>query len=78
MQYHLFDQFTAYLEELHEEAKRQAQDKVVFPATIKILGPEMVFNRKAPIIMGVEVTAGQLRVGTPICIPSREFLELGR
>lgn len=50
----------------------------MFPATIKILGPEMVFNRKAPIIMGVEVTAGQLRVGTPICIPSRDFLELGR
>eukprot|EP01051_Picozoa_sp_SAG22_P009450 SAG22_NODE_790_length_7216_cov_5.198820_6_plen_109_part_00 len=37
-----------------------------------------VFNRKDPIIFGVEVTAGQLRVGTPICIPSRDFLELGR
>lgn len=44
--YHLFDQFTAYLEELHEEKKREMQDKVVFPATIKILGPDMVFNRK--------------------------------
>jgi hypothetical protein len=25
-----------------------------------------------------QVTEGQLRIGTPICVPTKEFLELGR
>eukprot|EP01051_Picozoa_sp_SAG22_P009449 SAG22_NODE_790_length_7216_cov_5.198820_5_plen_91_part_00 len=45
--YHLFDQFTAYLEELHEEAKREAQERIVFPATFKILGADMVRRQAA-------------------------------
>lgn len=69
--YHLFDQFTAYLEELHEKAKLEAAEKVVFPCRLKVM-PEFVINRKAPIIMGVSVEEGQLKLGTPICVPSRE------
>ena len=34
--------------------------------------PEFVINRKAPIIMGVEIVAGQLKMGTPICVPAKE------
>ena len=34
--------------------------------------PDFVINRKAPIIMGVEVLDGQLKMGTPICVPSKE------
>eukprot|EP01043_Picozoa_sp_COSAG02_P058489 COSAG02_NODE_7288_length_3084_cov_2.234506_2_plen_75_part_00 len=34
--------------------------------------PDFVINRKAPIIMGVEVLDGQLKMGTPICVPAKE------
>ena len=34
--YHLFDQFTAYLQELHEQAKEAAAEKVVFPCRLKV------------------------------------------
>ena len=92
--YHLFDQFTAYLQELHEQAKEAAAEKVVFPCRLKVrsfsaarsccigitpeiaafsqIMPEFVINRKAPIIMGVEIVAGQLKMGTPICVPAKE------
>ena len=75
--YHLFDQFTAYLDELHQQAKEEAADKIVFPCRLKIM-PEFIINRKAPIIMGVEVTAGILKMGTPVAVPAKNCLLLGR
>lgn len=59
------------------KAKEEAADKVVFPCRLRIL-PSAVFNRKAPIIMGVEVTAGRLKIGTPVCVPAKDNLLLGR
>ncbi|XP_018649654.1 putative eif5b-like protein [Schistosoma mansoni] len=38
----------------------------------------MIFNKRAPIVIGVRVEAGIVRVGTPICVPSRECVHLGR
>lgn len=35
------------------------------------------FNQKSPIIVGVTVTEGVLKVGTPLCIPMRESLRIG-
>jgi len=46
-----------------------------FPSEIAAFSqimPEFVINRKAPIIMGVEIVAGQLKMGTPICVPAKE------
>jgi hypothetical protein len=34
--------------------------------------PDFIINRKAPIIMGVEILDGQLKMGTPICVPNKE------
>lgn len=39
---------------------------------------EHVFNMKDPIIVGMEVIEGNLRVGTPLCIPAMGGLEIGR
>lgn len=39
---------------------------------------EHVFNMKDPIIVGMEVIEGNLRVGTPLCIPALGGLEIGR
>jgi translation initiation factor 5B len=35
------------------------------------------FNTKSPIIIGVNVIEGVLKIGTPICVPDKENLKLG-
>ncbi|KAK8488856.1 hypothetical protein V6N11_071056 [Hibiscus sabdariffa] len=75
--YHLFDQFKAYIDGLKEERKREAADEAVFPCVLKIL-PNCIFNKKDPIVLGVDILEGILRIGTPICIPQREFIDIGR
>ena len=38
---------------------------------------DAVFRQSNPIIMGVNVTAGMLKVGTPLAVPERENLKIG-
>lgn len=59
--YHLFDQFKAYIDGLKEERKREAADEAVFPCVLKIL-PNCIFNKKDPIVLGVDILEGILRV----------------
>ncbi|CBI18548.3 unnamed protein product, partial [Vitis vinifera] len=75
--YHLFDQFKAYIDNLKEEKKREAADEAVFPCVLKIM-PNCIFNKKDPIVLGVDVLEGIAKVGTPICIPQRDFIDIGR
>ena len=49
----------------------------VFPSIVKIL-PQHVFNQKDPIIVGVEVVEGILKVGTPLCVPALGGLHVGK
>jgi translation initiation factor 5B len=75
--YHLFDQFTTHRLKTLEEEKEKAKDIAVFPCLVKIM-PNMVFNQKDPIICGVTVEEGILKVGTPLCIPKNGFIQVGR
>ncbi|GER26557.1 eukaryotic translation initiation factor 2(eIF-2) family protein [Striga asiatica] len=75
--YHLFDQFKAYIDNLKEERKKEASKEAVFPCVLKIM-PNYVFNTKDPIILGVDVLKGTVKVGTPICVPQKDFIEIGR
>lgn len=75
--YHLFDQFTAYMNNLREARKTEASNVVVFPCVLKIL-PQYVFNKKDPIVLGVEVVEGTLRINTPLCVPGLGPLDVGR
>ncbi|XP_020890173.1 eukaryotic translation initiation factor 5B [Arabidopsis lyrata subsp. lyrata] len=75
--YHLFDQFKAYIENIKEEKKKESADEAVFPCVLQIL-PNCVFNKKDPIVLGVDVVEGILKIGTPICVPGREFIDIGR
>lgn len=65
--YHLFDQFTKFLEELKAKEKAEAALKVVFPCILEIV-PDCIFNKKEPIIIGVRVVDGLLKIGTPLCV----------
>ncbi|WMV08396.1 hypothetical protein MTR67_001781 [Solanum verrucosum] len=77
IKYHLFDQFKAYIDNLKEEKKKEVAEEAVFPCSLKIV-PNHVYNKKDPIVVGVDVLEGIARVGTPICIPQREFIDIGR
>eukprot|EP00744_Colponema_vietnamica_P003278 GILI01005047.1.p1 GENE.GILI01005047.1~~GILI01005047.1.p1 ORF type:complete len:935 (-),score=370.54 GILI01005047.1:122-2896(-) len=75
--YHLFDQFTAYMEEQKNVRRRELASKAVFPCVLKIV-PTCVFNKRDPIIVGVDIVQGILRIGTPLCVPDRDNLDIGR
>ncbi|XP_045763921.1 eukaryotic translation initiation factor 5B [Maniola jurtina] len=74
--YHLFDKFTAYRDELKQKKREEFKHIAVFPCKMKIL-PQFVFNSRDPIVAGVMVESGVVKEGTPICVPSKEFVELG-
>jgi len=74
--YHLFDRFTEYQAELVRQKKEQFRNIAVFPCKLKIL-PEHIYTRRDPIVVGVRIEAGVCKTGTPICVPSKEFIFLG-
>ena len=61
--YHLFDDFTKHMAELAEKKKEDAKLLAVFPC---VLTPVAVFNKKDPIVVGVDVTEGVLKLLCPI------------
>jgi translation initiation factor 5B len=75
--YHLFDKFTAYRDELKAKKRDEFKHIAVFPCKIKIL-PQFIFNTRDPIVIGVVIEAGVVSIGTPLCVPSKEFVEIGR
>lgn len=66
----------AYREELKQRKRNEFKDIAVFPCKLKVL-PQFVFNSRDPIVCGVIVEAGIVKVGTPICVPSKEFINVG-
>ncbi|KAI0549713.1 hypothetical protein F4679DRAFT_248073 [Xylaria curta] len=80
--YHLFDAFTKHMEEQLEKKKEESKLLAVFPC---VLNTVAVFNKTNPIVVGVDVVDGNLRVGTPIAAVKqnpttgvREVISLGR
>ncbi|KAJ4390712.1 eukaryotic translation initiation factor 5B [Gnomoniopsis smithogilvyi] len=61
--YHLFDSFTKHMDDLLEKKKEDSKMLAVFPC---ILQPVAVFNKTGPIVVGVDVIDGQLKLNTPI------------
>eukprot|EP00388_Colpodella_angusta_P031964 GDKK01024999.1.p1 GENE.GDKK01024999.1~~GDKK01024999.1.p1 ORF type:complete len:871 (+),score=311.76 GDKK01024999.1:31-2613(+) len=75
--YHLTIKFSQYLKEVEEKRKSEIDSKVVFPAHLKIL-PQFIFNKHDPIIVGVLVEGGLLRVGTPLVTSDKDHIKVGR
>ncbi len=80
--YHLFDDFTKHMAALAEQKKEENKLLAVFPC---VLTPVKVFNKKDPIVIGVDVTDGNLRLTTPIAAVKtnpvtnvKEVIHLGR
>uniref|UniRef100_A0A6B2KXC4 Eukaryotic translation initiation factor 5B n=1 Tax=Arcella intermedia TaxID=1963864 RepID=A0A6B2KXC4_9EUKA len=67
--YHLFDQFKEYTEQLKaDEIAEVNKNVIVFPCILRIIGKEMVFNKRNPIVCGVHVEGGILKLNTPIVV----------
>lgn len=75
--YHLFDQFTLRMRMIQDERREAAKDIAVFPCALKIY-EQHIFNSRNPILVGVHVTEGQVRLGTPLCIPSADSIMIGK
>ncbi|KAJ3783601.1 hypothetical protein GGU10DRAFT_428938 [Lentinula aff. detonsa] len=80
--YHLFDKFTAYNQEITEAKRRDAAPQAIWPCRLKIIA---AFCKRDPIILGVDILDGTLRVGTPIAVvkvdpttQKREVIDLGK
>lgn len=74
--YHLFDAFTKYRQDYKKQKQEEFKHIAVFPCKMKIL-PQFIFNSRDPIVMGVTVEAGQVKQGTPMCVPSKNFVDIG-
>uniref|UniRef100_A0A3Q1IAE3 Eukaryotic translation initiation factor 5B n=1 Tax=Anabas testudineus TaxID=64144 RepID=A0A3Q1IAE3_ANATE len=74
--YHLFDAFTKYREDYKKAKQDEFKHIAVFPVKLRIL-PQFIFNSRDPIVMGVTVEAGVLKQGTPLCVPSKGFVDIG-
>ena len=75
--YHLYDKVTAYMAKIKEDRRTATADVAVFPVVLDVV-PNGVFNAKNPLVLGCRVVEGQAKVGTPLCVPSKERLYIGR
>ena len=80
--YHLFDDFTKHQKQLAEQKKEESKLLAVFPCVLK---PVAVFNKKDPIVVGVDVIEGVLKLLTPLAAVKnnpvtgvKEVINLGR
>lgn len=80
--YHLFDDFTKHMAAIAAVKKEESKMLAVFPC---VLRPVAVFNKKDPIVVGVDVIEGNLRINTPIAAVKqnavtglKEIFSLGR
>ncbi|KAA8648564.1 hypothetical protein EYZ11_001111 [Aspergillus tanneri] len=80
--YHLFDEFTKHMAELAERRKEESKLLAVFPC---VLRPVAVFNKKDPIVVGIDVVEGSLRMHTPLAAiktnpvtGAKEIIDIGR
>ncbi len=52
---------------VEEQKRKDAAPMAIFPCIIKMV-PQAIFNKRSPIIMGVDVLEGTLKVGTPLAV----------
>jgi translation initiation factor IF-2 len=65
-----------------EAKRRDAAPQAIWPCRLKTIA---AFAKRDPIILGVDILDGTLRVGTPLCVvkvdpttQKREIVELGK
>jgi len=75
--YNLKDKFEKYMEKVKESKKTEKKEEAIFPVILEI-DKQYIFHKTNPIVVGCNVKGGQLRVGTPLCLPDKDNLCIGR
>lgn len=65
--YHLLDYYKSFSDSIIKADKENYKDEAVFPCKLKIL-PNCLFCTRTPLIIGVEVMKGLLKLNTPVCV----------
>lgn len=74
--YHLLDMFKEHASGIIQADKQANADAAVFPAQLKIL-PDCVFTSRSPLVLGVEVVKGTLKLQAPLCVFREGCCKLG-
>lgn len=69
--YHLHDAFMVHMNRVREEEKRRLAGEAVWPCIIRVIQGN-VFRRSDPIVIGVDVLEGTLKIDTPLVIPAKD------
>lgn len=76
--YHLLDFYKDYTEKILNDGKLQMQNEAIFPVHLQIL-PKCVFCSRSPLILGVKIIQGTLKLNTPLAaIHNNEICRLGK
>lgn len=63
--YHLTDHFNKHVQAVKDKRKEKEGKDAIFPCILKQV---QTFRKSDPIVLGVDVEAGVLKIGTPICV----------
>ncbi|OQS55554.1 SPAC56F8.03 [Ecytonucleospora hepatopenaei] len=70
--YHLLDFYKEKSEQMMRADKEKYEDVAIFPSKIKIV-PNCVFCSRSPLVLGVEVIQGTLKINTPLCVFKKDI-----
>ena len=72
------DFYKDYTEKILNDGKLQMQNEAIFPVHLQIL-PKCVFCSRSPLILGVKIIQGTLKLNTPLAaIHNNEICRLGK
>src|SRR4051812_24240377 len=60
--YHTFNTYKLFI-----AVQAAGAAEAVYPCVCKII-PTAIFNKRDPIVVGLDVVEGKLKVGTPLCV----------
>ena len=78
----MFDAFKAYNAEITEAKRKDAAPQAVWPCRLKTIA---AFCKRDPIILGVDILDGTIRIGTPLAVVKidpvtgkKDIIDLGK
>ncbi|KAM0671869.1 eukaryotic translation initiation factor 5B [Ordospora colligata] len=75
--YNLLDLYLKHAEDERNKVKEIHMDQAVFPVKLSIV-PKCIFNARSPLVIGVHVDEGVLKIRTPLCVlKNGETVHLG-
>jgi len=66
--FRLFEGIEDHVKRSKEALLEQQKEKTIFPAKFQLIDEQHIFANRNPLLLGVRVLAGKLRIGTPIMV----------